>query len=77
MAAKSAAGRGGADARECAHSERIDGACTDCGHCLHEVILNGACYICGETELDGVSVSPKPKDELIPANRLVRKPSGG
>jgi hypothetical protein len=57
---------------ECAHRERRDGRCIECGDCLHEVILNRACYICGTTDLDPIALSPK-KPELIAADRLARK----
>lgn len=61
------------DPASCPHVERRDGVCVHCGDCLHEIILNGACYFCGSTDLDGVAVSPKPADAIIPADRLVRK----
>jgi hypothetical protein len=62
---------------ECAHGERREGVCTACGDCLHEVILNGACFLCGTTDLDPIAMSPKKlPPELIPADRLHRKPSG-
>lgn len=64
-----------APAAACDHREREDGVCTRCGHCLHEVILNGVCYVCGSADIDGVRISPKPEDQIIPASRLVRKPS--
>jgi hypothetical protein len=62
----------------CAHPHRTDGVCDACGHCVHEVVLNGACFFCGTTELDRVALSPKPAEELVPAERLVRrKPDPG
>jgi hypothetical protein len=61
----------------CTHPERADGVCTRCGDCLHELILNGACYYCGSTELDGVALSPKPADQIVPVARLVRRKPGG
>lgn len=57
----------------CAHLRRTDGVCDACGDCVHEVVLNGACFFCESTELDGVALSPKPADELVPVERLVRK----
>jgi hypothetical protein len=60
----------------CTHPERVDGVCTSCGDCLHEVILNGACFFCGSTALDGVALSPKPAEQIVPAARLVRKKPG-
>lgn len=57
----------------CVHAERVDGVCTACGHCQHEIILNRACYFCGSTELDGVALSPKPAEQIVPASRLVRR----
>ena len=62
----------------CAHPDRVDGICTTCGDYSHEVVLNGACYFCGSTALDAIALSPKPADQIVPANRLVRRksPSG-
>lgn len=60
-------------AGSCAHAARVDGVCIACGHCLHEVILNRACYFCGSTALDGVALSPKPAEQIVPASRLVRR----
>ncbi len=60
------------DGERCAHEYRVDSVCTACGHCEHDVILNGACYHCGTTELDGLALSPKPADSIIPAARLIR-----
>lgn len=57
---------------QCRHLQRIDSVCTECGHCEHDVILNGACLYCGSTDLDGLALSPKPADQLIPSARLVR-----
>ncbi|ACY17626.1 hypothetical protein [Haliangium ochraceum] len=59
-------------AAPCPHSERQDGVCTACGDCAHEVILNGACYQCGTSDLDGLAMSPKPSEQIVPAARLVR-----
>lgn len=56
----------------CAHTTRVDGVCTTCGHCEHDVILNGACLRCGTTDLDPEALSPK-KPTLIPADRLKRR----
>jgi hypothetical protein len=55
----------------CAHPERDDGVCRQCGHCVHEIVLNGACLACGSTDIDPVARSPRP--ELIPAHRLKRR----
>ena len=57
----------------CPHPSYHDGRCTVCGQaCEHDIILNGACYHCGSTELDGVALSPKPRDQLIPSAHLLR-----
>jgi hypothetical protein len=61
------------EAASCVHAHRTDGVCDACGHCIHEVVLNGACFFCGASELDGVALSPKPAEELVPAERLVRR----
>ena len=61
------------DQDTCSHTTRADGVCTACGHCMHEVVLNGACYFCGATELDGVALSPRPADTIIPVARLHQK----
>lgn len=47
------------------------------GHepCSHDVILNGACFYCGTTDLDPVAISPKPADQIVPADRLRRAPA--
>jgi hypothetical protein len=60
----------------CTHPGRDTGVCGVCGHCDHDVILNGACLYCGSEELDGLALSPKPRAEFIPAERLVRGPAG-
>ncbi len=56
----------------CAHTERREGVCIECGDCAHDVVLNGACLACGSTELDPIAMSPKPA-AVIAAERLVRK----
>ena len=56
----------------CEHPERVDGICTVCGHCTHEIILNHACYYCGSSDIDGIAVSPKPAEAIVPVSRLVR-----
>ena len=60
----------------CSHRERKDGVCIVCGHCLHEIILNGLCYFCGSSAIDGAAISPRPQDQLISADRLIRRGDG-
>ena len=62
---------------DCDHDQRIEGICTACGHCMHEVVLNAACLYCGTTDLDPVAMSPKKTGDVVPVDRLRRRPEPG